>query len=160
MAITLLIRPSEITEFTPMGGNVDVDKYKPCIYDVQVTVIEPLLGEKLYDKIVADFEGGLLGKYLELYNDYLKPILRHQVFAEYVEVAAYTVANNGVFKHVPENAESVNKNEVQFLAQAHRTKAQMYIDRAERWLSKSGIDEYSGTCGGGDVSVTGIFFQD
>lgn len=152
---TLLIRPSEITQFTPMGGNVDIDKYTPCIFDVQVMVIEPLLGKKLYDKILSEFEANTLtGKYLELYDDYLKPILRHQVFAEYVEIGSYTVANAGIFKHQPENSEVVSKGEVQFLAQTARTKAQTYIERAERWLRGSGISEYSGNCGGGDVKVS------
>lgn len=154
MATTLLIKPSEITQFTPMGGNVDVDKYKPCIYDVQITVIEPLLGEELYNRVVEDFAAeALQGKYLELYTDYLKPILRHQVFAEYVEIGSYTVANGGIYKHVPDNAEVASKSEVQYLAQTQRTKAQLYIERAERWLRKSGIDEYKG-CGSNDISVS------
>lgn len=151
----LLIKPSEITEFTPLGGNVDTDKYLPCIYDVQITVIEPLLGSALYDKIKQDFEAETLtGTYLELYTDYLKPILRHQVFAEYVEIGSYSVTNAGIFKHVPENSETVSKSEVQYLAQTQRSKAQLYIERAERWLGKSGITEYTKGCNGRDLQVT------
>lgn len=141
----LLIRPSEITAFTPMGGNVDIDKYTTCIYDVQVTVIEPLLGKSLYEKIKTDFSNNTLdGDYKVLYDDYLKPILRHQVFAEYVEIGSYTVANGGIYKHVPENAEVVTKTEVQYLAQTQRTKAQIFIERAERWLAGKSIAEYTG----------------
>ena len=106
--ITLLIRPSEITEMTPLGGNIDVDKIKPVIFDVQITVIEPLLGTNLYNKIITDFENDdLSGDYLELYDNYLKPILRHQIFAEYVEIASYSVDNGGIFKHQPENSQIV-----------------------------------------------------
>lgn len=156
---TLLIRPSEVTQYTPMGGNVDVDKYIPCIYDVQVTVIEPLLGTELYEKIKQDFQDNTLtGDYETLFNSYLKPILRHQVFAEYVEIGSYTVANGGIFKHVPENAEAVGKSEVQYLAQTQRTKAQMYIERAERWLKQSDIPEYKGNCRGRDIKVSGGWF--
>lgn len=157
----LLIRPSEITEFTPLGGNVDVDKYTPCIYDVQIMVIEPLLGADLYDKVKTDFEAGTLaGEYLTLYTDYLKPILRHEVFAEYVEIGSYTVANGGIYKHAPENAEVVTKSEVQYLAQTHRSKSQTYIDRAKKWLRKSTIIEYNNRdCGGSnDVRVSSGWF--
>lgn len=151
---TLLIRPSEITQFTPMGGNVDVDKYTTCIYDVQVTVIEPLLGKSLYEKIKTDFaNNSLVGKYEILYKDYLKPILRHQVFAEYVEIGSYTVANGGIYKHVPENAEVASKAEIQYLAQTQRTKTQIYIERAERWLRENSLPEYKG-CGKGKVQVS------
>jgi len=150
----LLIRPSEITEFTPLGGNVDIDKYKPCIFDVQVTVIEPLLGTELYEKIRTDFEADTLaGLYLELYNSYLKPILRHQVFAEYSEIASYIVDNGGIFKHQPTDAAIVDKNEVQYLAQTQRTKAQLYIDRARKWLCENSLPEYN-RCDTTNVKVT------
>lgn len=151
----LLIRPSEITQYTPMGGNVDVDKYTPCILDVQVTVIEPLLGTELYEKIRDDFYNDTLtGDYKVLFDSYLKPILRHQVFAEYVEIGSYTVGNGGIFKHSPENSEVVTKAEVQYLASTQRSKAQVYIERAERWLRTAGLPEYKGNCGGGNIKVS------
>lgn len=140
----LLIRPSEITEFTPLGGNVDIDKFKPCIFDVQVMVIEPLLGTELYEKIRTDFEAdSLSGLYLELYNSYLKPILKHQVFAEYSEIASYMVNNGGIFKHQPTDSVVVEKNEIQYLAQTQRTKAQTYIERCKRWLCENSLPEYN-----------------
>lgn len=155
----LLIRPSEITKFTPMGGNVDVDKYLPCILDVQVTVIEPFLGKELYDKIIADFEADTLtGDYEILLNSYIKPILKHQVFAEYVEVGSYTVSNAGIFKHQPDNSEVVTKAEVQYLAQTQRTKAQMYIERAERWLNTANLPEYVGNCSNKKIKVSGGWY--
>lgn len=151
----LLIRPSEITEFTPLGGNVDIDKYKPCIFDVQVTVIEPLLGTDLYEKIRTDFDADTLsGLYLTLYENYLKPILRHQVFAEYTEIASYFVSNGGIFKHSATDSEVVDKNEAQYLAQIHRSKAQLYIERAEKWLRSNTLPEYSSSCGSNNVKVT------
>lgn len=152
---TLLIKPEEITQFTPLGGNVDIDKYLPVVFDVQITVIEPLLGTVLYEKIKTDFENdALTGLYLTLYTNYLKPILRHQCFSEYVEIGSYIVSNSGIFKHNPQNAEVVTKDEVQYLAQTQRTKAQMYIDRAEKWLCKNQIPEYMSSCHKVDVKVS------
>ena len=151
----LLIRPSEIAEFTPLGGNVDIDKYKPCILDVQITVIEPLLGSNLYEKIRLDLQLNILsGLYLELYDSYLKPILRHQVFAEYAEIASYMVSNGGIFKHQPADSVIVDKSEVQYIAQIQRSKAQLYIERAKKWLSKNNIAEYNNSCDGNNVKVT------
>jgi hypothetical protein len=143
MPITLLIRPSEITEFTPLGGNIDVDKIKPVILDVQISVIEPLLGTPLYNRLLTDFtNNNLANDYLVLYEDYLKPILRHQIFAEYVEIASYSVDNGGIFKHQPSDSQIVDKSEVQYLAQTQRTKAQMYLARAQKFLIYKNIPEY------------------
>ncbi len=140
---TLLIQPIELTEYTPIGGNVDTDKYLPVILDVQLTVIEPLLGVTLYNKIVEDYKNNdLAGEYEILYSQYLKPILRHQVAAEYTLIGAYTVANGGIFKHKSENSDPATTKEITFLSEAQRNKAQTYIDRAERWLDNSSIAEY------------------
>jgi hypothetical protein len=57
MAELLFITPQEMTASTILSGNIDVDKMTPCIANVQLTVIEPLLGTLLYDKIIADIEG-------------------------------------------------------------------------------------------------------
>lgn len=139
----LLVKPEEITQFTPMGGNVDTDKYLPVLFDVQITVIEPLLGTDLYEKIKTDFAAdNLSGNYLTLYTNYLKPIIRHQCFAEYAEIGNYIVANGGIFKHQPQNAVIVEQNEVKELAQTQRTKAQTYIERAQRWLCENNLPEY------------------
>lgn len=140
---TLLVRPTEITAFTPMGGNVDIDKYKPCIYNVQIMIIEPLLGKVLYNKIVDDFKNDVLtGDYLNLYESYLKPIIRHQAFAEYAEIGSYQVTNGGIFKFSQENTEVVTKEEAQYLASTERNKAQFYIKRCEDWLCENNLPEY------------------
>lgn len=151
----LLIRPSEITAFTPLGGNVDIDKYTPCIYDVQIMVIEPLLGADLYEKIKTDFASDSLdGLYDVLYNDYLKPILRHQTFAEYAEIGSYVVDNGGIFKHSPTDSEVVSKSEAQYLAQTQRSKSQHYIERAKKWLKENDLPEYKMCCDKNKVKVT------
>lgn len=141
--MVLFIKTSEITKATPMGGNVDVDKYIYCIKDVQVTVIEPLLGTKLYDKLQADFKAGTLtGKYDTLVNDYIKPILIHSSFADYVVIGSYNVTNGGIYKHQPQDATAVSKSEVDYLAEKQKSKAQVYIERCERFLCDAGLPEY------------------
>ena len=83
-----LITAQEVKSNTSMGGNVDSDLFNHIINDVQVMILENVLGTKLYDKIVTDFnEGGtnnLAGDYLTMFNDYIKPVLWHSVFAEYL----------------------------------------------------------------------------
>lgn len=140
----LLIKASDLPKNTMIGGNVDVDKYIPCIKDAQITVLEPFLGSTLYRKITADFETQTLtGDYLTLVNDYIQPILRFSAAAEYIVIAAYSVSNGGVFKHKPTDSETVSKAEVDFLAEKHRSKAQVYLERCERFLCANHFPEYN-----------------
>jgi len=87
MAELLFITPEEMTSSTILSGNTDIDKYLFCIADAQISVIEPLLGSLLYDKIKADKEADdLAGLYLELYTDFIKPITKCEAVAQYIEI--------------------------------------------------------------------------
>ena len=142
----LFITPEKITKATPLGGNVDTDKYKYLVKDAQVMHIEPILGTKLYEKLEEYFRNNTLsGLYLQLVDDYIEPILIHMSFAEYVAIGAYRVQNGGLYKHLPENAESMSLEEINQLGKNQRAKADVYIERLNRFLCDKGneIPEYT-----------------
>jgi len=143
MAIKLFITPQEIANTTILGGNVDVDKYSFVINNVMITTIEPLLGTELYDKIVTDWTADTLsGDYLTLFTEYVQPITKNEAAAEYIEISSYTLGNSGLFKHAPDNAEVVDKDEAQFLGGKYHNLAQMYIQRFNKWICNNVITEY------------------
>jgi hypothetical protein len=91
-------------------------------------VIEPLLGTELKDKIDTDLAASSLsGLYLELFTDYIKPITKFEAAAQYLEIAPYQVDNGGVYKHAPANAESVDTDEVQNLANGQHYPLKLYF---------------------------------
>ena len=139
----LLIDPTTISKTTILGGNVDVDKYRYCIFNAQITVLEPLLGTELYEKILTDAEAVTLsGLYLELYDKFVKPLIKNEALAEYLEVASYLVTNGGIYKHTAENSEVVDQKEAQYLAEKYHSIGQMYIQRFEKWICKNPLTEY------------------
>tara|TARA_R110000772_G_scaffold80437_3_gene171647 strand:+ start:253 stop:825 length:573 start_codon:yes stop_codon:yes gene_type:complete len=143
---TYLITSEEIRLNTPMGGNVDSDKFVNFINDVQVLVLENVLGTKLFNKIITDFNAGnLTGLYLQMFTDYIKPVLWHSVFAEYVKIGSIIVGNGGMYKHVAENAEVASMEDINYIAKNAQSKADTYIDRLIRFLcdQDSNIAEYT-----------------
>jgi len=143
MAELLFITPEEMTYSTILSGNTDTDKYLFCIADAQISVIEPLLGSILYDKIKSDIEGvGLAGLYLELYTDFIKPITKNEAIAQYVEIASYIVDNAGIYKHTGDKIEVVSKDEAQYLSSKYHNLAQMYVGRFNKWICKNPLTEY------------------
>jgi hypothetical protein len=139
----LLLNDLDITENTPLGGNIDVDKFRFCIADAQLSKLEEILGETLYERIKSDYKTDTLsGNYEILYTKYVKPFLIHQSAVEYLLVGAYMVANGGIFKNTPQNGTAVEKNEVDFLVQNQRSKAEMYQQRLEKFLTRNVIPEY------------------
>jgi hypothetical protein len=146
--VTYLITSEEIRLNTPMGGNVDSDKFVNFINDVQVLVLENVLGTKLFNKIITDFNANnLTGLYLQMFTDYIKPVLWHSVFAEYVKIGSIIVGNGGMYKHVAENAEVASMEDMNYIAKNSQSKADTYIDRLIRFLvdKEASIVEYTTT---------------
>ncbi len=144
MAITYLITSEEIRLNTPMGGNVDSDRFVNFINDIQVMVLEPTLGTKLYEKIITDFNADTLaGLYLQMFDDYIKPVLWHSVFAEYVEIGSIIVGNGGMYKHVAQDAEVASLDDITYIAKNAQSKADTYIERLIRFLCDQNIPEYT-----------------
>lgn len=143
---TYLITSQEIKNNTPMGGNVDSDKFMNFIDDVQVMVVENVLGTKLFNKIVTDFNSSsLAGLYLQMFDDYIKPVIWHSVFAEYVKIGSIIVGNGGMYKHVAQDAEVASIEDINYVAKNAQSKADTYIDRLIRFLcdQEANIPEYT-----------------
>ena len=143
MATKLYISPAQVKKTTILGGNIDVDKFNFCIESVQITIIEPLLGTELYDKINTDFNANtLVGDYLTIFDEFIFPITKHESTAQYLNIAQYNVTNVGIFKHSPADSEVVGREEVSALAEVYHNNAQMYIQRFNKWICNNTITEY------------------
>jgi hypothetical protein len=130
MATALFIKRTDLVRNSILDGNVDTDKFIQFIKIAQEIHIRNYLGTDLYNKISADIIAGTLaGDYLTLVNTYIQPMLIHYAMVDYLPFAAYQVKNGGIFKHTSENAETVDKSEVDYLVNKERDFAEYYTRR-------------------------------
>ena len=140
----VLLKDNEITENTPLGGNIDVDRLRQCILDAQVTRLEELLGEDLYEKICTEFEAETLaGDYLTLYENYIKPFLIRQGALEFLKIGAFTIGNNGISLPNPANTAPIDSKMLSNLVSEMRAKADMFAERMHKWLCKNRLPEWN-----------------
>jgi hypothetical protein len=92
----------------------------------------------------------LSGNYETLVNDYVQPMLIWYAQAEYIPYAAYQIKNGGIFKGSSENAESVAKEEVDYLVNKARNTAEYYTQRFLDYISNNSnlFPEYNQNTGG------------
>ena len=141
--MTILLTDNELSKNTWLSGNIDKDKLRQCILDAQTERLEVLLGEKLYEKICADYDADTLeDEYLTLYTDYIKPFLIRQSALEYLKIGAFSVSNNGIFQPTSQNAQPISDAQLQVLKDEMSIKANAYADRMHRWLKKSNLPEF------------------
>lgn len=87
----LLISKSDIQKYRQLSNTSYDDKLNEMILDAQIIDVRPLLGEKLYNKIIADadsytelLEGGTYQYQGNTYNNYgLKMVLSYYAYARY-----------------------------------------------------------------------------
>jgi|TARA_A100000172_G_scaffold26177_1_gene15273 hypothetical protein len=139
MATALFITRKQLVQNSILDGNVDTDKFIQFVKIAQEIHIRNYLGTDLYNKISTDIAGtggaSLTGNYLTLVTTYIQPMLIHFAMVDYLPFAAYQIKNGGVFKHISENAESVSKNEVDFLVEKERDIAEYYTRRFIDYMS-------------------------
>lgn len=135
MAKALFVSSHDIKRFSALNGSVDEDKLVQWISVAQDIHVQNYLGTDLFNKISDDIiNNSITGDYLDLLNDYIKPMTIHFAMTEYLPFSAYTIANKGVYKHSSENAESVTKEEVDFLIEKHRKIASHYVERFLKYI--------------------------
>lgn len=135
MATALFITRTDLVRNSILDGNLDTDKFIQFVKIAQEIDVQNLLGSKLYDKISADIIAGTLtGNYLTLVNEYVQPILIWFAQVNYIPFSAYTIAKGGVYKHLAENSQSVDKTEVDYLVAKAREYANYYSTRMVDYL--------------------------
>ena len=134
MATALFINRTDLVRNSIIDGNVDTDKFIQFIKLAQQIHIQNYLGTELYNKISTlitsgDIDEAEYADYKTLLNDYIQPMLIWWSQVDYIPFASYQIRNGGIYKHSSETSESVGKDEVDFLVNKAREKADFYTRR-------------------------------
>ena len=133
MAKALFITTEDIKRYSVLSGNVDPDKFIYMVEISQDTEVQNYLGTKLLEKLQDLILAGTIGlpanaAYKTLLETYVKPMTIYWALVCYMPFAAYSVGAKGVFKGSSETAETVDKDEVDYLVEKYRDIAQFYTN--------------------------------
>ena len=138
MATVLFINRTDLIRNSIIDGNVDSDKYIQFIKLAQEIHIQNYLGTKMYDALTTampNIDQPANARWKTLLNDYVVPMLIWYAQVDYIPFASYQIRNGGMFKHRSENAETVSKEEVDYLVEKARTNAEWYSRRFIDFMS-------------------------
>ena len=138
MATVLFINRTDLIRNSILDGNVDTDKFIQFIKLSQEIDVQQILGTNMYDGLttaIPNIDLPANARWKTVLNDYVVPMLIWYAQANYMPFAAYQIKNGGVFKHTSENAQSVDKNEIDFLVEKARTNADWYSRRFIDYMS-------------------------
>jgi len=138
MATTLFINRTDLVRNSILDGNIDTDKFIQFIKIAQEIDVQQILGTKMYDGLttaISDIDNPANARWKTLLDDYVVSMLIWYAQSNYLPFAAYQIKNGGVFKHTSENAQSVDKGEIDFLVEKARTNAEWYSRRFIDYMS-------------------------
>ena len=138
MATVLFINRTDLIRNSIMDGNVDTDKFIQFIKIAQEIDVQQIMGTKMYDGLstaIPNIDLAANARWKTVLDDYIVPMLIWYAQSNYMPFAAYQIKNGGVFKHTSENAQTVDKNEIDFLVEKARTNAEWYSRRFIDFMS-------------------------
>lgn len=146
----LFITVKDLKERSIISGTTDADKLIHFIEVAQDMHIQNYLGGKLYDKLqtlIIDNEIDDAGNavYKTLRDDYIKPMLIWYTQVEYFPFSMFKIDNGGVSKHIGENSESLDYQEVDRMVSKLRDRAEFYTNRFVDYMcyNSSSYPEYT-----------------
>ena len=133
MATVLFIDRTDLVRNSILDGNVDTDKFIFFIKTAQEIHIQNYLSTKMYNALTAAIVAGIdlpeNARWKSLLDEYVVPMLIWFTQVDYIPFASYQIRNGGMFKHRSENADTVSKDEVDYLVEKARTNAEWYSRR-------------------------------
>ena len=148
MATVLFINRTDLVRNSIIDGNVNSDKFIFFIKLAQEIHIQNYMGTKLYDGLTAaipNIDQPVNARWKTLLDDYVVPMLIWFAQVDYIPFASYQIRQGGMFKHRSENAETVSKEDVDYLTEKARTNAEWYSRRFIDFMSfnQSDYPEYT-----------------
>ena len=142
-------------ELSPVSGDLDWEYIFPNILMTQDKWIQPVLGQKLYEKIMAEIDAGTLADpYKLLVDDY---VARTVVwFTCYLGLPFWgiKVVNSGVVQRVVDDGTPLVLNDIDKIAKRCQENGEWYKQRLIDYLCAHSKDfpEYT-VCESGEVSA-------
>lgn len=147
MARVLLISEKTLKENSVINNNVDGMYVLPAIEYSQDAGLQPLIGTKLYNRLMDMVEDGTIennNDYKYLLDEYVTPFLLNKVTAEIQIPLAFKLRNQGVVQQTGENTYVPSLKDMQYVTQNYENKANFYGNRLSDFLraNRSKYPEY------------------
>lgn len=159
----LILSVENFKKITSVHDNTDEKLIRPEILSAQDVYIMPILGSKLYNKILDEIEGSsLAGKYKELVEDYIFDSLAWHAMAELPDSLSIQFTNKGLQNPSGgENSNNADAAQTSRIIDKYRNRAAFYCQRMKAFVLEFRTDfpEYDASTTIGDVKPSNNTFR-
>ena len=137
MARVFLISEATMKKNSVVNNNVDGMYLLPAIEYAQDAGLQPIIGTKLYDKLMDLVETGQITgatDYKYLLDEYVTQYLINKVTADIQIPLSYKMRNQGVVQQTADNTYVPNMKDLQYVIQHYQNQADFYGNRMSDYL--------------------------
>lgn len=147
MARVFLVSESTMKKNSVVNNNVDGMYLLPAIEFAQDAGLQPIIGTKLYNKLMDLVENGSITgstDYKYLLDEYITPYLVNKVTADIQIPLSFKLRNQGVVQQTDANTYVPSMKDIQYVIQNYENKANFYSNRMSDYLraNRSKYPEY------------------
>ena len=147
MARVFLVSEATMKKNSVVNNNVDGMYLLPEIEFAQDAGLQPIIGTKLYNKLMDLVEdGSITGStdYKYLLDEYITPYLVNKVTADIQIPLSFKLRNQGVVQQTDANTYVPSMKDIQYVIQNYENKANFYSNRLSDYLraNRSKYPEY------------------
>lgn len=147
MARVFLVSEATMKKNSVVNNNVDGMYLLPAIEFAQDAGLQPIIGTKLYNKLMDLVEdGSITGStdYKYLLDEYITPYLVNKVTADIQIPLSFKLRNQGVVQQTDTNTYVPSMKDIQYVIQNYENKANFYSNRLSDYLraNRSKYQEY------------------
>ena len=148
MARVFLISEATMKKNSVVNNNVDGMYLLPAIEFAQDAGLQPIIGTKLYNKLMDLVENGSITgsiDYKYLLDEYITPYLINKVTADIQIPLSFKLRNQGVVQQTDANTYVPSMKDIQYVIQNYENKANFYSNRLSDYL-KANRKKYPEYC--------------
>lgn len=156
----LLISPQRLKDTSKIDNNVSDRLLKDITINVQETILQPILGTNLYNKLTGENPSGLTEMYKVLIEKYIWNVLKYAVISELVLDGTYKITSSGVVKSGSSDFEVLSDEELNMMKKSIKYDMNQHTKYLIEFLNlnSSEFPEYTSTNELGDYPSTPLSF--
>ena len=155
-----LITRNDIAQYKQISKTPNDAKLNEMILDAQLLDIQPLLGEKLFNAVMASpesfttlLDGGIYEKDGISYTNYgLKMVLSYFTYARYMMFASVTDTPFSVVEKLNNDSRPAEATTKKTIYQLNRDAAYKVWESVHNWLIRTNNEDYKKNCGTGNTN--------
>lgn len=138
MPKVLLLSETYLNDNSVISENVDWKVIQPVIVMAQDIYLEPILGTKMFQDLMAKADADITlasdPVYKSLVSDHIVPTLHYYLMKELALILKFRYMNKGVMVKSSDNSQNGDTNDLKVIADSHRITAEQYAERLTKHL--------------------------